>query len=72
MKNSRNLLKTLAVALLAGAGLSGCIAVPVHGGGYGYGYGAGHAPSSAYRPYYRDRGDRGYRGGYDGGRYGGG
>ena len=35
MKNSKALVKTLAIALLAGAGLSGCIAVPAYGPGYG-------------------------------------
>ena len=61
MKNSRTLVRTLAVALLAGVGLSGCIAVPVHGG-------AGYAPAivvgPVFRPYY---GERSYRGGYRGG-----
>lgn len=31
MKNSNTIVKTLAIALLAGAGLSGCVAVPAYG-----------------------------------------
>ena len=70
MKNSRTLVKTLAVALLAAVGLSGCIAVPVHGAGRGYGpaFAPAIVVSPVFRPYY---GDRGYRGGYDGDRHGG-
>lgn len=46
MKNSMNARTTLAVALLAGAGLSGCAAVPNGTQDYGpQGYGApGYAP----------------------------
>ena len=42
MKNSKTFVKTLALALLAGAGLSGCVAVPYGSSPYGapaYGYG---------------------------------
>ena len=42
MKTSKTLVKTLALALLAGAGLSGCVAVPYGPSPYGgspYGYG---------------------------------
>jgi len=42
MKNSKTFIRTLALALLAGAGLSGCVAVPYGGSPYGgspYGYG---------------------------------
>ncbi len=70
MKNSKTILKTLAIALLAGAGLSGCIAVPVYDTPYGYG--PGIAPAIVVGPLFRPyRGDHGYRGGYSGGRRGG-
>ena len=35
MKNSKTFMKTLAIALLAGAGLSGCVAVPYGPSPYG-------------------------------------
>jgi hypothetical protein len=65
MKNSKTLMKTLAAALLAGVGLSGCIAVPVYDVPRAYGPAVVVGP--AYGPYY---GDRGYRGGYYGGPHG--
>ena len=37
MKNSTTFVKTSAIALLAGIGLSGCVAVPYGGSPYGYG-----------------------------------
>jgi hypothetical protein len=63
MKNSKTLMKTVAVTLLAGTGLSGCIAVPVYDAPRAYG--PVTAPAIAvgpvFRPYY----------GYRGGNYGG-
>lgn len=66
MKNSKTLMKTLALALLAGAGLSGCIAVPVYDTPRAYGPVIAPAivVGPVFRPYY---GARGYRGGYYGG-----
>jgi len=39
MKNTKAILKPLAVALLASAGLAGCAVVPAYGPDYGPGYG---------------------------------
>jgi hypothetical protein len=65
MKNSKTLVKTLAIALLAGAGLSGCIAVPVYDAPRAYGPVApAIVVGPVFRPYY---GGGGYRGGYGGG-----
>jgi len=66
MKNSKTVMKTLALALLAGAGLSGCIAVPVYDTPHAYGPVIAPAivVGPVFRPYY---GDRSYRGGYHGG-----
>ncbi len=61
MKNSKTMLKTLAIALLAGAGLSGCIAVPVYDTPRAYGPVVAPAivVGPVFRPYY---GGRGYHG----------
>lgn len=62
MKNSKTMVKTLAIALLAGAGLSGCIAVPVYDTPRAYGPVVAPAivVGPVFRPYYgggyRDRG----------------
>jgi hypothetical protein len=63
MKNSKTVMKTLALALLAGIGLAGCIAVPVYDTPRAYGPVIAPAlvVGPVFRPYY------GYRGGYNGG-----
>lgn len=64
MKNSKTLVKTLAIALLAGAGLSGCIAVPVYDSPRAYG--PGGSPAIVVGPVFRPHYGGGYRGGYQG------
>ena len=66
MKNSKTLVKTVAIVLLAGTGLAGCIAVPVYDAPRAYGPVVTPviAVGPVYRPYY------GYRGGYYGGGHG--
>jgi len=70
MKNAKTVVKTLAIALLAGAGLSGCIAVPVYDSPRAYGPVLAPAivVGPVLRPYYGERGgyDRGsnYHGGH--------
>jgi hypothetical protein len=62
MENSKTLMKTLAIALLAGAGLSGCIAVPVYDAPRVYG-----SPAVVVQPYFgfgSGYGGRGYYGGH--------
>jgi hypothetical protein len=63
MKNSKKLVKALALALLAGTGLAGCIAVPVYDAPRGYGplIAPAIVVGPVFRPYYGDRG--GYYGG---------
>ena len=60
MKNSKTMFKALAIALLAGAGLSGCIAVPVYDSPRTYG--PVIAPAIVVGPLFRPY----YRGGYQG------
>jgi hypothetical protein len=62
MKNSKTMIKTLAIALLAVAGLSGCIAVPVYDTPRAYGPVIAPAivVGPIFRPYY---GGGGYRDG---------
>lgn len=71
MKNSKTLGKTVAIVLLAGTGLAGCIAVPVYDTPRAYG--PVMAPAivvgPVFRPYYGG-GYGGYRGGYYGGGHG--
>ena len=60
MKTQNPILKTMTIALLAGLGLAGCVAVPVYDGPRGY----GPRPVvvvPVVRPYY---GHGGYRGGH--------
>lgn len=64
MKNSKTIMKTLAIALLAGAGLSGCIAVPVYDTPRAYG--PVIAPAIVVGPVFRPYYGGGYRGGYQG------
>jgi hypothetical protein len=70
MKNSKTLIKTLAIVLLAGAGLSGCVAVPAYGPGYGPGaYGPSvYSPPVVVAPVFGfgfgGYGGRGYYGGH--------
>ncbi len=66
MKNSKNVLRTSAIALLAGLGLAGCVAVPMYEGAGYYG-----PPAVIAVPVLRPHYSRAHRGGYDGGRYGG-
>ena len=65
MKNSKTLAKTVAIVLLAGTGLAGCIAVPVYDTPRVYG--PVLAPAIVVGPVFRP-----YYGGYRGGYYGGG
>jgi hypothetical protein len=66
MKNTKTLIKTLAIALLAGTSLAGCIAVPVYEAPRAYGPAIAPAivVGPVFRPYY------GYRGGNYGGPHG--
>ena len=60
MKNSKTIVKTLAIALLAGAALSGCVAVPAYGPSpYG---GPVYSSAVVVQPYF-GIGYRGYYGG---------
>jgi hypothetical protein len=61
MEKSKTLMKTLVIALLAGASLSGCIAVPVYDTPRVYG-----PPAVVVQPFF----GFGYGGGYYGGRHG--
>ena len=71
MKNSKTFVKTLAIALLAGAGLSGCVAVPYGPSPYGpAGYGGPvYSPPVVVAPvigFGYGYGGRGYYGGRHG------
>jgi hypothetical protein len=67
MKTKKPVLKTISLALLAGLGLAGCVAVPVYDGPRVYGPVVAPAivVAPVFRPYY---GYGGYRGGHFGGR----
>ena len=68
MKNSKTLVKAVAIVLLAGAGLAGCIAVPVYDTPRAYG--PVLAPAIVVGPVIRPYYSGGYRGGYYGGGHG--
>ena len=71
MKNSKTYVKTLAIALLAGASLSGCVAVPAYGHPYGYGPPV-YSPPVVVAPVFGFGYGHGYGYGYGGrGYYGG-
>jgi hypothetical protein len=66
MKNAKKaVVKKLAIAMLAGAGLSGCIAVPVYDQPRAYGpvFAPAIVVGPVVRPYYGERG-RYYGGGH--------
>ena len=68
MKTTNTTMKTLTIALLAGLGLAGCVAVPVYDGPRAYGplIAPAIVVGPVVRPYF---GYRAHRGGYYGGRH---